>query len=186
MRRIALVLVVCLMVASAASAQGIKYGVGVFGGMQIPVVQDGEKAGSTFGFKGRVALGTFLAAEPMISFSKYGSDEVEGFDYDIDGSKVTAYGLDVTLGNMPGRLGVMPYFVLGAGFYKQENDALEAFDNVATKIGWSGGLGLGVGFSPKFAIDVRGKVHVASAVEGGSFKSASITGGLNYNFGSPY
>jgi hypothetical protein len=186
MRRIALVLVVCLVAASAVSAQGIKFGVGAFGGMHIPVVQDGEKAGSIFGFKARWALGTFLTVEPTISFSKYGADEVEGFDYDIDGSTITAYGVDVTLGNTPGQLGIMPYFVLGAGFYKQKNDALEAFDNVATKVGWSGGLGLGFGFSPKFALDVRGKVHVASAVEGGSFKSASITGGLNYNFGSAY
>jgi hypothetical protein len=77
-------------------------------------------------------------------------------------------------------MGVMPYFVAGIGSYKVKNDDT-GYDQ--SKIGFSGGLGLGVGLSPRFGLDVRGKFIVAPQEEGGSKKAVGITAGVNFHFG---
>lgn len=172
-----------LLLAGLASAQAPKFGVGASGGINIPIVQDDQKSGSIFEFRGKLQPLPFLGVEPKLSFSSYGSpDTFEDVVWDIDGSKLVMYGVDGVLGSGPG-LGPRPFFIFGLGMYSISNDDTEAFIESQTKFGWSAGVGLGIGVSPKFDIDVRGKLHVITYEGSSSKKSLAVTGGLNYYFG---
>ncbi len=185
--------VICFLIlvsVSAAAAQdGPKFGVGTSFGLTYPIFQDDQNSGTSFEFRGRWALASFAVLEPTLALTSYGSPDpvaVEGhqdFDFAIDGSKITAYGLDVTLGGMPGVRGLKPMFIVGLGFYKTGNDDTENVQESETKIGMSGGLGLAFGVSPRFDIDARGKAHVITADGDTSKKSVTIVFGVNYNFG---
>ena len=168
-----------------AVAQGSKMGVGASGGMNMPLLQDDQKSGSTFEFRGRFQAVPLFVLEPKLSLTYYGSpDEIEGVAWDIGGSKITSYGVDAVLSGPMDAIGLKPFFVAGIGFYKTSNDDTENVLESATKFGWSAGLGFGIGVSPKFDVDVRGKAHVISHEGSSSKKSVALYGGLNYYFGS--
>ena len=181
---IAVGLAVCLF-AAGVFAGPAKLGIGAKAGLNIPIIQDDQKSGSIIGFSLRYQLTTIVVVEPNIMFGSYGSpDPVDGVDLAIDGSSLTSYGIDATLGNAVGKLGFKPYAVFGIGLYKQSNDQTDdIFDAPGTKFGWSGGFGAGIGFSPKFDLDLRGKLLLFSSEGGGSKKSVAITGGLNFYLG---
>ncbi|MCB2229691.1 outer membrane beta-barrel protein [bacterium] len=174
-------LLLCVSVATAGPA---KFGVGAFGGVNIPVVQDDQASGPMFGFKMRYQMMPIITIEPFIAFTSYGAPENDDFDFDIDGSSITSFGVDATLGNPVGKMGFKPYFVLGLGLYDQSNDQVDAvFGEAGSQAGLSGGFGFGIGLSPQFDLDLRGKAHIAGTDGDASKKSISITGGLNYYFG---
>jgi opacity protein-like surface antigen len=182
MKKAVLALACLAVLASAvqAAGPGIKLGVGVFGGLNIPILQADQKSGTEFGIRGRVGLTSFLVAEPNVSFVKWGKpDPVEGVDLGISGSKVTSFGLDVTLGGVPGLPGFKPFGVVGIGSYKFKNDDNPQVDQ--TKVGYSAGFGLAVRVVPKIDVDVRGKAVVVPWINGGSKKSVSLTAGVGYS-----
>lgn len=181
MKKLMVILGVLLFMSPAAFAQDIKFGIGAFGGGNIPIAQEDQATGSAIGFKARIQPLAFpLVAEPVVTFSKWGApDPVNGIDLGIDGSKINYFGLDVTLGGVPGKKGLKPLALLGAGMYKVENDDTR-YDE--SKLGWAFGLGLMFGLSPNFDIDVRGTALIAPQEEG-SKKGVLVTGGLTYNFG---
>lgn len=172
-----------LSVVSLAVAQdGPKLGVGAFAGLSIPVLQDDQSQGMEYGFKGRYGLGSLIVLEPYVSFVKWGEpDPVDDIDLGIDGSKVTSFGLEASLGNLPGVTGISPFVFGGVGSYKVKN---EDTGYEASKLGFSAGLGLGIGLSPSFSLDIRGKAIVAPQEEGGSKKAIGGTAGVNFTFGS--
>lgn len=173
-------LALCLMVA-AANAGPAKLGIGGRGGITIPIVQDDQANGTTFGFHLRYQLIPMLVVEPNITFSKYGDpDPVEGVDLGISGSKISQFGVDATLGNPVAKRGLKPYAVVGLGFYSQSNDDTEAFEDMGSRLGGSVGFGFGIGISPKFDLDLRGQLHIVGSEEGGSKKAAAITGGFTF------
>jgi hypothetical protein len=166
---------------SATAQPGTKLGAGAFAGLSFPLLQDDQSQGMEYGFKGRYGLGSLIVLEPYVSFVKWGEpDPVDGTPLDIEGSKVTSFGLEASLGNLPGTTGIAPYFVAGVGSYKVKNDDT---GYESSKFGWSAGLGLGIGLSPKFSLDVRGKAIVAPQKEGGSKKAIGATAGINFSFG---
>lgn len=176
MRKLIMVCVLMLWGASPVVASG--YGVGGFGGLNIPIVQDDQSSGTVFGVKGRMELARNVIVEPNLGFGKFGDAE---FTFGTrEGSKINAYGVDVLLGSgFGGASGVNIFGILGAGVYSITRD----YDDDATKFGWSTGLGLEFMMVPTLGLDVRGKVHVTSSEGGGTKKSATVTGGLNYYFG---
>ncbi len=184
-------IVACLLVLVASQAtyaqEGPKFGVGAFFGLSFPLVQDDQARGTEFGFKARYGLAKIIVLEPFMSIVKWGDPgEVElltggTFDFGaLEGSKITAYGLEASLGNLPGQMGLVPYFAAGIGSYKVKNETT-GYEHSA--MGYSVGLGLGVGLSPRFALDVRGKAMIAPQ-EGGSKKAVGVTAGINFNFGA--
>lgn len=186
MRRIiamaGVLLLILPMISAAQTAP--KLGVGGFAGFSIPLVQDDQESGTEFGLRVRYGLGQLFVLEPYVSFVKWGApDQIDGIDFGIAGSKVTAFGLEASLGNLPGKMGVSPFFFAGVGSFKVKNDDT-GYDQ--SKLGLSGGLGIGIGVSPKFGLDFRGKFMVAPQEEGGSKKAVGVTVGLNYNFGGGY
>jgi len=169
-----------MFLAPAVCAQGPGLGIGAFAGGNIPVAQEDQATGSAFGLMARIKALNIMVLEPNIMFGKWGEpDPVDGIDLGIDGSKITSYGLDVTLGGLPGTVGFKPFGVVGAAVYSVKNDDTD-YDE--SKLGFSFGLGVNFGLTPKFALDVRGKALIAPQEEG-SKKAVLITGGLIYNFG---
>ncbi len=173
---------VMILLAQPAFAEGITFGVGVAGGLDYPIVQDDQSQGTVFGLKGRFKTIPAIALEPNLYFTNFGDPPAhEDFTNDIGGSKITAYGIDATLGAGFGDTGVKPYGVFGAGFYKVKRDQTH---QDKTDFGWSAGFGIEFGATSTVGIDVRGKLAVIPTDGGASRKSASVTGGLNYYFGN--
>lgn len=171
-----------LALSAATQAQDIKFGIGFSAGMNIPIVQQDQKSGSIFGFKVRAKLIPAIILEPNIYFAKYGKPTINDIPgYDLEGSKVTSYGLDLALGAPIGGTGLKFFGLAGLGYYNTKRDQTDQDD---TRFGWSAGLGFEIGFTQVIALDLRGKAVVIPAEGGGSKKSASVTGGLNYYFGN--
>lgn len=168
-----------------AYTQGVSFGVGVSGGFNMPIVQDDQGSGSTFGFKGIIKALPFVTLEPNVAFSKYGDPELdlEGITSDLEGSKMTSYGVDAVLGQPFGIPGFSPYALVGFGFYKSERDQVGDFEDEDTHFGWTTGLGVSYGFGHNMAFDIRGKFNLIPVDGGSSKKSIFIVGGLNYYFG---
>ena len=179
MKKVILFLILLALLAPHLHAEGMKLGVGAFGGFNIPVVQDDQKTGSVFGLRARLRVLPILTAEPNVTFGKWGSpDEIEGIKWEIDGSKINSYGIDAIIGNLHGVQGFKPFGFVGAGIYNVKNDDTD-YDE--SKLGFSGGLGFAVGLSPTLDIDVAGRLVVAPQ-EDGSKKAFFITTGLNFYF----
>jgi opacity protein-like surface antigen len=170
---------VLLLVAVAVSAQTPKLGVGGFAGVSIPLAQDDQAQGTVFGLRAKLSLNGFLAAEGQIGFTKWGKpDPIDGLDLGIDGSKITQFGVNGILGGGAGP-GIKPYFLGGFGSYKIKNDDTQ-FDE--SRMGYNGGLGLGIGLGPKFSLDARGEAVVIPMDGGGSKKAVVGSAGLTLYF----
>lgn len=179
MKRTLLVAVVVLLACSAVQAQAPSLGVGAFGGINIPIAQDDQANGTVFGLRARIKLLPFLVAEPNFLLSTWGDpDAIDGVNLGIKGSKITGFGVDATLGGLPGATGFSPFFFVGIGSFSIKNDDT-GFDE--SNIGFKGGLGFGIGLSPKLALDLRGGLLVVPQEDGGSKKGALITGGVTVN-----
>ena len=182
MKRMLAVIAVVVLLAPIVAAQAPSFGVGAFGGLDIPVLQDDQGQGTIFGLRGRIRVLPIVTIEPNVSFTKWGDPElgIAGVTNDLDGSKVTFYGVDGTLGAPLAGPGFRVFAIGGIGFYKVKRDQTGEDD---TDLGYSGGVGFGLGLSPLIGIDLRGKFHVVPIDGGGSRKSVSAVLGLNYAFG---
>ncbi len=181
MRKGLRVLLLVILLSQPALASGITFGIGVAGGLEYPIAQDDQAKGTVFGLRGRLKAIPAVTLEPSIYFTKFGDPKSDVVLLDIEGSKTTAYGLDAILGASFGTVGIKPYGVFGAGFYKVKREQTLQDE---TNFGWSAGFGIELGFISAVAADVRGKLVVIPTDGGGSKKSASVTGGLNYYFGN--
>ena len=98
MRSIFVVGMLLLLMAPAAFSQSPKLAVGASAGLEIPIVQDDQARGSIYGFRLRYQLLPSIAIEPNIYFSKYGDPTSDVINLGIEGSEVTAFGIDAILG----------------------------------------------------------------------------------------
>lgn len=184
-KRIILLGIAILLLPVVSMAQGISLGVGASGGLNIPIVQNDQASGTAFGIRGLVGLMSFVRVEPNISFAKYGDPTIDepGITSDLDGSKLTSYGVDAVLGAPMGTPGLAPFGLVGAGFYKAKRDQTADFDSGDSDFGWRFGLGLGMGLSSGLALDVRGVLNLVTVEGGSSKKTIFAQAGLNYFFG---
>ncbi|MGD8605148.1 MAG: outer membrane beta-barrel protein [Candidatus Zixiibacteriota bacterium] len=182
MKRLLLVLCLLLCFSQVTHAQGPRIGVGAFGGLDFPIVQDDQGQGTVFGLRARIRALPIITVEPNIAFSKYGDPDlgIPGVTNDLEGSKVTFYGVDGTFGAPFAGPGFRIFGIAGIGWYKVKRDQTM---QDKTRIGYSGGLGLGFGLTPAISLDVRGKLHVIPWENGGSKKSVTTVLGINYAFG---
>ena len=168
------IVAVLLLAALSVSAQTPKLGVGAFGGLSIPLAQDDQASGTVFGFRARFSLAGSLALEGQLGMTKWGqADPIDGITLP-DGSKLTSFGVNGILGGGPGP-GMKPFFLAGFGSYKIKNDDT-GFDE--SRMGYSGGIGLGFGLGPKLGLDVRGEAVIIPMDGGGSKKAVTGTAGL--------
>jgi hypothetical protein len=175
MKRLLLTFIMIATLAGTCSAGGL--GLGGYGGLAIPIVQDDQGQGTVFGLKAKLKLVPGFTLEPNLNFLKYGEAE---FPFgNREGSKVTYFGADLILGGMGAPVGPKVYLVGGAGIYSTTRD----FDEDTSRFGFSFGLGIEIGLGATLGLDFRGKGHVIPAEGGGSRKLATVTGGLNYYLG---
>jgi hypothetical protein len=175
MRKTVLILILTAIVSSSALAG--QFGIGGYGGVYIPVVQQDQSSGPAYGIKGKISFIPGISLEPNINFDKFGDAE---FEFGTrSGSKVRSYGIDAIFGSGMGTVGFKLYGLIGGGFYSIKRDG----DEDITKIGWSTGLGFEIGIVPSIGLDIRGKLDVISSDGGGSKKAAAVTAGLNYYLG---
>jgi hypothetical protein len=182
MRRILYALALLAILMSSATAEGTKFGIGVSGGLDFPVAQEDQGSGTSFSFHARITPLPILTFEPNLTFTSWGDPDLglEGVTNDLEGSKVTGYGVDALLGAPLEGPGFTVFGIAGLGFYKVKRDQTQQ-DN--TDLGVAAGLGFALGMSSAVSFDLRGKFHVIPQEEGGSKKSVSALLGLNYTFG---
>jgi len=180
MRKAVLMLALVLLLCSTAAGQSVRFGVGAFGGPDFPIGSDDQAQGTVFGIRAKISAFPIITFEPSLAFTSFGEPSSDDFVLDLDGSKVTAYGVDALLGAPVGGKGFAMFGILGAGFYKVKRD--QTFED-HTELGWSAGLGFALGFTPMVSADARGKLNVMPYEEGGALKSVSATVGINYFFG---
>ena len=184
MLRFLFVATTMLILPAALTAQGASFGVGLSGGLNLPIAQQDQASGTAFGVRGIVKALPMVTLEPNLYFGKYGEPTIEDLSTTgLDGSKVTSYGIDARLGAPLGSPGFKPYALVGLGFYKAKRDQTAMFEDDDTDFGWSAGLGMAYDFSPSVGLDLRGRFNLIPVEGGSSKKSVFIVGGLNYYFG---
>jgi len=161
--------------ACAAHATGI--GVGVYGGLSYPIIQDDVKSGSIFGFRAPVSLVPMITVEPFYASSKLGDAEetLGGITYKRDGFDQTAYGVTAMLGS-PGGMGIHFFPFAGIGKYKLTRAGSDDIDEA----GYNVGLGLGIGATPKVSLQIRGELEIVKTGDT-SRKFGNATAGLTYS-----
>ncbi len=163
----------------ATGALAAPIGVGVVVGPVVPIVQADQGTGFAYGLKARLHLAEQLILEPNLTLGGYGETTIAGVGT-RDGSSVTHYGVDLVIGGGMASIGPKPLMFIGGGIYNVKRDG----DVTVNKTGWSFGLGLAVGFMSTFDIDLRGRVNIVASEGSASKKSAEITAGATYYFGS--
>jgi hypothetical protein len=179
MRRAA-ILVLFALVLLPCTVGAASIGVGGFGGMSVPVLQDDNGQGTMIGLRLPVTLLPLVTVEPYFAKTT-GGDK----DQDIDGTSITRTGLNINgfganlLLTFGGKFQFYPF--AGVGSYTLQRVNMEDLTNTA----YTFGLGLGLSPMPKLSIHVRGEL--AMAVDGEtSRKWANATAGISYNiFSTP-
>ena len=177
--RKAMILMLFALAILPCAAGATSVGVGAFGGVAIPILQDDNGQGTLFGARVPVTLLPLVTVEPYYLKST-GADK----DQDVDGVTITRSGIDVSgfganlLLTFGGKFQMYPY--AGIGSYKLSRTGLDQ-----TSTAYTFGLGFGLAPMPKLSIHVRGEL--AAAVDGEtSRKWANATVGLSYNiFSTP-
>jgi hypothetical protein len=179
MRR-AMVLVLFALTLLPCTAAAVSVGVGAFGGMSIPILQDDTGQGTLLGLRAPVRLLPLVTVEPY--FAKLtGGDK----DQDLEGTTITRSGINANgfganvLLTFGSKLQLYPF--AGVGSYTLQRSNMED----ATNTTYTFGLGLGVSPMPKLSVHLRGEL--AAAVDGEtSRKWANATLGVSYNiFSTP-
>jgi hypothetical protein len=168
----AVVLLALGLAPNAASARGV--GVGVFGGANIPIVQDDNGSGSQFGVRVPVTLLKHLNVEPFFGSVSDGdaSQTIGGIGYTRSGFDISSYGANV-LFPFGGHLKFYPMVGLST------NKLTRSGSTDQTLNGFHFGLGLGLSPLPKLSVDLRGEAaDIAKSGSGRTF--ANVTLGVSY------
>jgi len=176
---IALMVVVLLAGADAASASHIGVGLGAFGGYCAAVAQDDAGSGFIYGFRAPIRLIHLLTIEPFYQSASLSDVEEDfgGVTTTIPGYDMTAFGANAIIGSLGGA-GITFYPYVGLGSYDLEQSG----GTSDTETGWSFGLGLGLPPISKFTIQIRAELDML-VEDSSSRKFGQINAGLNYNFG---
>jgi hypothetical protein len=173
--------IIVFLLVMVSSASAVRFGIGGFAGMSIPLGQEDVKGGILYGVKGRIPLLPVLGLEPNFVYSKYGDKDfdVGGQSMSREGGSISSFGADLVLGNpvefSRGRF----YGLLGVNTNTLKRKGMED----QTQLGLS--FGAGFEFFPidVMGIEVRGRLHGISLEGGGGRNNLELSGGLNYYFG---
>lgn len=171
--------VLVLILGLTTSAQATGWGVGGFGGVSIPLVQDDGEQGMVFGGHVKLSLAGMLGIEPNFTYFKNGDwefDEVPGETF--KGSTFNSFGVNLILGGAGPVQGMRFFPFVGLKYYNEDSDYRDA----DSRFGWNGGLGLELGMR-NIGIEARGSFELMTLDGGGSRKWGQVTAGLNVYFG---
>lgn len=172
MRRF-LALLLVLTAVGAATARAGSIGIGAFGGMSTPVLQEDTGGGSLFGVRVPVKLVPLITVEPFYASSSLGdkTQTIAGIEYTRSGFDVTSYGANAML-TMGGPVSFYPFAGIGQTKLKRDpiDDSFTSYDF---------GFGIGISPMPKVTIDLRGELQ--AVVDGeASRKFGNATVGVSY------
>jgi hypothetical protein len=170
-----LALVALLLAPQAARALGI--GVGAYGGVAVPILQDDNGQGSLFGIRAPVSLIPMITVEPYFAKGSGGEkkQDVGGITYTRSGIDQTSFGANVML-TFGGPFSFYPY--VGIGSTKLERGSLDA-----TSTNYNFGLGFGISPMPKLSLHLRSELQAVLDENSSdvSRKWANVTVGVHYN-----
>lgn len=176
MRRVLWLAAILVALAPTAAAAG-SIGIGVFGGVSLPIVQDDVGTGTTYGVRVPVGLLPLITVEPYFASSAMGDGEVDldGETYTRDGYDITAAGGNLILGH-PGGTGIQLLPYVGLGYHHLTRASSEDLDEV----GFNFGLGVGLGVLSKLSVQARGELNMVVTGDT-SRKFANATLGVSYD-----
>lgn len=161
-----------LLVAGRARAGSV--GVGVFGGVSVPVLQDDQDNGTILGVRVPVKVVPLFAVEPFFSSSALGDKTIQiapGLSTTREGSDVTTYGLNAML-TLGGPVSFYPFLGLGSARFKRTGQ-----DETFTS--YHMGLGLALSPLPRLGVDLRAELQAAAA-DGVARKMFNVTLGASW------
>ena len=165
------------LLSGAASAAQI--GLGAYGGINVPVLNDLSKQGTDFGIRVPIKLGDLFSVEGFYSQSMLGDVEQTygASSYTRDGGDLKAFGANALLTVGEG-FRVFPF--AGVGSYRLTRSGSEDVSDMGFQVG------LGLGFLPdpaveRLTIDIRGEVDMM-VTDQTSQKFAKATAGVSYLF----
>ena len=180
-RTIVLLLLLCMIAAPAAHAGLISLGVGVYGGMSMPVELDAN-VGSIVGARVKV-----LTPIPSLGVEAYYASvrnesvedlwEEQDLGIVFDGNSYNSYGVNVLFGGLTAP-GFRAFGVAGVNFVNFEEGSEEVLK-------YGGELGVGVEIVPPMiglGIEGRASVMILGWDEGPDRKLATLSVGVNYYF----
>lgn len=173
------------MILVATTANATTIGVGAFGGLAIPIVNDLSTQGSTFGVRVPVGITPMFTAEGFYSQSALGDAEEDfggSVTYTRDGGEVKGFGANAIL-NFGGGSSFHLFPFGGIGSYTIERSGSEDI----SEVGYNFGLGVGFSFPSLtgFAFDVRGEALMIKTGDT-SQKFGNVTAGVTYKlFSTP-
>jgi hypothetical protein len=163
--------------AGSVHASPIGAGVGVYGGLSIPLIQDDVGSGSLFGIRVPVRAIPIVTIEPYYLSSSLGDaeEEIGGTKFKREGFDHTGIGVNAILGSVGG-VGAHFYPFAGIGSHKLERSGTPEIKETA----YNFGLGLGIGATPKMSLQIRGELNMVVTGDT-SRKFGNATVGLSYN-----
>jgi len=174
MRKLQLFALAALLVGvGAGAARAASIGVGVFGGVSAPVLQEDEGQGTLYGLRAPVKLVPLIAVEPYYASTALGDKTITVGSTSLtrDGSDVTSYGLNAML-TMGGPIAFYPFAGVGEAKFKRTGQDQEFTT-------YQLGFGLGLSPLPKLSLDLRGEFQVATDQDV-SRKMVNVTVGASY------
>lgn len=170
-RLLAIVLALLATTAGTAGAGGI--GLGAYGGMSFPLVQEDVSQGSLMGLRIPVTVVPLLTVEPYWASSSLGDKDqtVGDFTYTREGFDESAFGVNAML-TTGGPVQFYPF--VGIGRTKLERSGYDA--SLTT---YNAGFGVGFAPVPKLSVHVRGEFQMAVDGEA-SRKFGNVTLGASY------
>jgi hypothetical protein len=177
MKRLAACIFILALAAGPASA--VSLGVGAFGGMSIPIVQDDNGQGQIYGARVPVGVTPIFTIEPYASFTQGGDKDetINNIPLTRSGIEMQSYGANLLLTFGTG-FQMFPF--AGIGMTTSERDGLD-------QSSMQYNIGLGIGFAPfalPLSFDVRGEY--ASVLDEDNSNTArnygNVTLGATYKF----
>ena len=165
-----------LLTGAACAAQ---IGLGAYGGINVPVLNDLSKQGSDFGIRVPIKLADLFSVEGFFSKSALGDvDETFGASsYTRDGGDLQSFGANAmfTVGE-----GFKVFPFAGIGSYRLTRSGSDDVSDMGFQVG------LGLGFLPdpaveRLSIDIRGELDMM-VTDQTSQKFAKATAGVSYLF----
>jgi hypothetical protein len=156
-------------------------GVGVYGGLNMPLAQDDAGSGFLYGAKLRITASSFLALEPTLAYFRQGDTQVDihGRDMVLDGGQSTALGLNLIIGSAGPPAGMGFYGLIGLASHAMKQDGAED----QNRLGFSFGPGLEARVGRNLGISLDIRLHMVGLDGGGARKNIGLSSGLIYYLG---
>jgi hypothetical protein len=172
----------CALACLSGNAMAGPIGIGVGGGLNLPIAQDDAGSGFLYGARLRIALASFVAVEPSLSYFRQGDAEVDlhGQSVVLDGGQSTALGVNLVLGSVGPPGGMKFYGIIGLASHAMKQDGTDDESRLAVSLGPA----LEAKVGRNLALSLEARLHMISLDGGGARKNVGLSSGLVYYLGS--